>query len=632
MARGKLGLVGVAGLVVLLGCAQKKDLPPRGTVFGTAQLSRALVTRYARTGGYKTGSQCLQAVQYNDGSKVIEVSSAVCPANGALSDAPVVAVLKLYSELDAASPTDATYLVMGNSIVLDQNTAVATAKNIPVRATSLPKIEVGDLCLVAIDYEEDFTKHCVVKFGLNGLIASIEFNKSRPFNRTTKHNELVHRKGVRNEIARLDRQDATLQKNIDTVQTNLNKVETTLTTSITSLRADLEKTAKELRERDVQLTGLISALDGKLAETAKELREKDIELGKSIATMTKTLEDLTTEVHNEDKAIRKEIADKVAGIKTELGKVKDDFTQENVRIVALITTLRGDMTQAQTDAKVAAQKESTRIDGNINKLQTETEKNLTAAVDAQKKENTRIDGKVDTQNTDLGKKITDATEAQNKENTRIEGKVDTLKTELGKKMTDATEAQNKENTRIEGKVDTLKTDLGKKMTDATEAQKKENTRIDGKVDTLNTDLGKKITDATEAQNKENTRIDGKVDTLKTDTTKAQAEAKVASDKIRTDLSGEIDKTNTAIRTSSEASQERLKEFKKSFKTSELEILNLRIEAKKAQIAQLTTLVADPDKDAKIAVVQEKLTILEENHLAVTRELQAMETPQKPTNP
>ncbi len=383
MVTRKVGLVAVIGMVALLGCAQKRDLPPRGTAIGSAEFSSALTSEYAKV-GFKSENQCLQTVQYVDGTKAIELSSAPCPASG-LTTAPVVAVFKLYSDLDAEVDADATYLVMGNSQVLDQNTAVATAKNLSAKGKPITRIEVGDLCVEASEYEEDFTAQCKVNFGKTGFITSITFNKARPFNRTTKQNELVHRRTLRSQFATIDQKHIELQKNIDTVQTNLTAVDTKLTGTLATLRTEFEATAKALQAKDIQLDALIAGLDTKLGNTKTELQAEDKRLAELITALNTKVEDLT----KADIAIRNEMTEKVAGVTTELAKAKQDLTKEITtkvdavkaelntakqkvadeigRVEGLITTLRSDMDRANAAAKAASKNDLETIRGELAK-------------------------------------------------------------------------------------------------------------------------------------------------------------------------------------------------------------------------------------------------------------------------
>ena len=345
-----LSVVGLSVLVVSAGCAKKKDLPPRGNLIGSAEFSPQLqfqLQSALETDGkvLDLSKQCLQMVERTDGQKVVELSDSACPQSGLVDALNIVATMKVYSEVE---PGEQTYLVMGNSTVLDQNTDVAILKNI-TEDNSSPQYEIESLCQDT--QREALSKNCSIEYSDAGTVKKINYKKSRPANLVRRHQ--IHELYAADEAIRAD----------------MEMMRTSLTNKIEQVRSTLDS---KIDAVDQRLQSEDKRIDKKLDTAVAALKAEDIRLDGAIS---KVREDLTKAV-NEEVAARKSEDGKLVSSITELKSHLDLFkneTGENFK--------KGAMKLSEISTGLEKLGEDLR----------KSDKEISQSIDALKKELTRID-------------------------------------------------------------------------------------------------------------------------------------------------------------------------------------------------------------------------------------------------
>lgn len=384
-----LSFVGLSVLVVASGCAKKKDLPPRGNLIGSAQFSPQLqfdLQSALEVDGkiLDMKGHCMQMVERNDGQKVVELSEGKCPANGLVDALNIIASMKVYSETE---PGDSTYLVMGTSPVLDQNTDVAILKNITEADSKSPQYQIESLCQQT--EREDLSKNCSIQWSDSGAIQSIKYKKSRPANLVRRHDIFELRADmVAMDVRISDRitlLDSTINQKIDAMDTRLKNEDIRIEGKLDKAVTDLQAADGELKKADAKLELSIAAVRTDLTDSINsEITTRINEDAKLLTGITTVSDALKAE---KDVNVKDSLAQKLSVVSTNLTKLGDDLRESDKQIRSRVREIRKQLNRFKRSE--AALSESTRkslegINTELKKLEAMETKHTTmhAAIEA----------------------------------------------------------------------------------------------------------------------------------------------------------------------------------------------------------------------------------------------------------
>jgi chromosome segregation ATPase len=276
----------VAGLIVV-GCAKKKEAPPRATFLSKAKLADSVLGSLGTD--FKKDANCVQLVELNDGKKTqaIEISDSAC--NGDAIAANVLATLKLWKEWNGER-----VLTMGDSIVATENTPVALLSEVKNASPSL--YEVSALCGQRLPLF-DFVASCKITKRADGGLDKIDFNKEVSLDRWL----LVHLQNnhdIREDNKKLAAEIKVAQERQKAIETALDDAEVRIGNDTTDANSLISK----LAEIDSQKTLLKARVD--------ELSKQATDMGKDTSAEIQAL---------------KKIEDRIAKIR---GELIPKFTEE----------------------------------------------------------------------------------------------------------------------------------------------------------------------------------------------------------------------------------------------------------------------------------------------------------------
>lgn len=359
--------VGLSLLMVSTGCAKKKELPPRGNLIGSAQFSPQLefeLQSSLEIDGkiLDLKDHCLQMVEHSDGQRVVEMSGSACPASGLVDGRNIVASMKVYSEVE---PGESTYLVMGNSPVLDQNTDVAILKNVSGADSKTPLYQIESLCQ---DTErEELSKNCSIEWSdsegsESASIKSIRYKKSRPANLVRRHqiHELYSAdEAIRSDMAAMDTRlsnqieevRSTLDAKVDKMDARLKAEDKRIETKLDEAVSKLQAVDSELKKEDVRLDSAIKTVRTDLVEainteTTNRMNE-DGKLAKSITDLTATLNAFKKEQGETNADLSKKIASNLVDLETNITRLGDELSKSNKAINQNIENLQKELVRIE---------------------------------------------------------------------------------------------------------------------------------------------------------------------------------------------------------------------------------------------------------------------------------------------
>ncbi len=378
-----LSYVGLSLLVLVAGCAKKKDLPPRGNLIGSAEFSPQLqfdLQSALQTDGkiLDLKGHCMQMVERNDGQKVVEISVGNCPANGLVDALNIIASMKVYSEVE---PGETTYLVMGNSPVLDQNTDVALFKNITEDSKS-PLYQIESLCQKTD--REDLSLNCTIDWSDSGLIKSIQYKKSRPANLVRRHQ--IHELYAADEAIRTDMtaMESRLSTSIEGVRMALDskmeamdlrlkaedtRIEGKLDKAVTALQAADKALKRSDKKLNADIVAVRTDLTKSIDEEITKRGEEDVKLTTSITELTGTLNTFKETQGVTNKALSDEAASNLSTLRQDLAGLGDELRNSDKKIRKSIGNVRKALNRVGTSSKEATAAIE-RINADLKKLET----------------------------------------------------------------------------------------------------------------------------------------------------------------------------------------------------------------------------------------------------------------------
>lgn len=383
------GLLSLLAALFIAGCAKKKEAPPRGSVFGFAQLSASLSKSYRdnmlrEEREFDVSAHCLQAVELRDGTKIIELSDVACPTDNSLvGGSSVRASMRFYSEMEG--PGSLSYLVMGSAKALDENTDVAVVKNVTSEKDSMPRFEVQFLCQDIPN--QKLSRNCKVNFATRGSIESISFSKSRPINLVRRHS-----------IDELYAADDAIRKDLAAANDKMDKMDERLKNQISALDTKLtnriDAEVKSLNESIGKVSTALNTAVTRLDKKDGELEAKDVELNKSITqAVEKAAKELGTEI-TERKGEDAKLAGEIKTLGMSIDKVGKDLGDESKNRKSEDEKLAGEIKTNGMDIKKVDEqrsKDAEKFNAEVVKLQTNIDKSIEAAKDADKALQTGID-------------------------------------------------------------------------------------------------------------------------------------------------------------------------------------------------------------------------------------------------